>query len=176
VELSGDDDQFAVLVDLRDGDHTGMILQHPLFDRVLRRGEKLSPRFREYRLSADALPDRLQTMRDYRDPLAADPDGVDYDQHWLARMEPIVFRDRHSGWAVIVQEAYERSLGNTLADLRASLIGYGLAALGMVALVLAGLWVLVYCWMRETTPLRAGGAGGGGAETSPTPATPSETQ
>ena len=58
VELEGGKDQFAVLVDRRDGPNQGVVLQHPLFDRLLAERGRLPDRFRNYRVTAGDLPDR----------------------------------------------------------------------------------------------------------------------
>ncbi|MGQ9576726.1 MAG: protein kinase domain-containing protein [Thermoguttaceae bacterium] len=178
VNLKGDENQFAVLVDLRPGDHTGMILQHPLYDRLLQTHNLLPDRLQRYRLAPEDLPLRDQTKRDYRDPLAADPEGGAYDRHWLAWMEPVSVRDGDQGWGVIVQEAYQSAIGQTLAELRSKLIGYGLAAVAMVVLVLVSLWSLAFRLLSEAAPWKAGALVGGATERprpAPSPHVPTET-
>ena len=49
-------------------------------------------------------------------------------------------RGRDTGWIVIVQEAYDTAIGATLQKLERSLIRSGLVALGLIALVMAGMW------------------------------------
>ena len=176
VNFKGDENQFPVLVDLRPGDHQGMILQHPLFDKLLETQERLPDRFQlpEYRLTEADLPAPAnpQVMRDYRDPLAADREGQAYDKHWLAWIEPVSIRQSDAGWGVIVQESYETAIGSTLRQLRSKLIGYGLAALAMVVLVLVSLWSLASRLLVETGPLRAAGSPGPATERSGPPLTP----
>jgi eukaryotic-like serine/threonine-protein kinase len=140
IEPPDDEQQFAVLADLRAGDNPGVILQHPLFDAMIDKYGKLPDHFKNYRVSAGDLPDDPQRERNYLDPLAKDPQGAIYDRHWLARMEPIKVRDQKTGWVVIVQKAYDEAIGTTLSDLRRGLIRYGIAALAMIALVMALLW------------------------------------
>ena len=53
-------------------------------------------------------------------------------------MEPVKVRDEDTGWLVIVQTAYDAAIGSTLEDLTAGLIRYGLIALVLIALVMAG--------------------------------------
>jgi hypothetical protein len=146
--------QFAVLVDHRPGDYEGVILQHPLYDKLIAAKGRLPDRFEDYRLTPSDLPDRDETMRRYRDPLAADPEGGEYDCHWLARMAPVKVHGRPTGWVVIVQEAYEGAIGSTLSGLRAGMVKYGVAALAMVVLLLGGLWALAIRMIRETSPVR----------------------
>jgi hypothetical protein len=140
VELRGGENQFAVLVDNREGPQKGLVLQHPLFDKLLAGGGKLPDRFKTFRVNGDDLPDSTERQEHYSDPLAVDPDGGEYDRLWLARMEPVRVRDRDTGWIVIVQEAYDTAIGATLNELRKGLIHAGAIALGLIALVMAGLW------------------------------------
>lgn len=143
VELRGENNElspFAVLVDNREGDHKGLVLQHPLFDKLLRTGRPLPDRIKTYRINADDLPDDRQREENYRDPLAADPEGGDFDRPWLARMEQVRVGDKDTGWIVIVQEAYDSAIGETLDNLTRGLVRSGAIALGLIALVMAGLW------------------------------------
>jgi len=144
VELGGGEDQFAVLVDRRPGEHQGVILQHPLYDELLAREGKLPDRFQNYRLQADQLPDQKhpELQQDYHDPLAADPAAESFRRRWLARTEPVVVRGKPTGWVIIVQQAYDTAIGSTLDQLRRGLVRYGLAALGMVAGVMVVLWIV----------------------------------
>jgi len=175
VELEGSENQFAVLVDLREGEHTGMILQHPLFNRWLSKNDKIPGRFQNYRLASEDLPATAERMHDYRDPLAADPEGEPYERHWMARIEPVTVRGKDMGWAVIVQESYDTAIGSTLAGLRSALVGYGLAAVAMVVLVLAAVWGLAFRLLHESTPLRRSTMPGQPTERSATAASPTGT-
>ena len=90
---------------------------------------------------ADDLPDTPRWREEhYSDPLAVDPEGGQYNRLWLAEMEPVRVRGRDTGWIVIVQEAYDTAIGDTLAKLKHGLVTSGLIALGVIALVMAGLW------------------------------------
>ena len=144
IDFAGTKDQFAVLVDRREGDRPGVVLQHPLFDALLDKQGSLPDRFQTYRVRDDDLPDTQhpQLQEHYSDPLAADPEGGAFKRHWLARMEPVVVRGEPTGWVVIVQEAYDAAIGSTLEQLKRGLKRYGIAALSFVALVMAGLWGL----------------------------------
>jgi hypothetical protein len=141
IELREGKDQFAVLVDLRPGDNTSVILQHPLFNKMLAKYGKLDDRFKNYRVTADNLPNTAERKEYYVDPLGADPEGEElYHRHWLAQMEPIEVNGKDTGWVVIVQEAYKPAIGATLHNLRDGLFHYGIAALVMITLVMAALW------------------------------------
>ena len=91
IQFPGDENQFAVLVDNREGDHKGVVVQHPLFDKLLAKAKepRLPDRFKNYRVAADDLPDNLWSQEHYSDPLAVDPEGGEYKRPWLAQMEPV---------------------------------------------------------------------------------------
>jgi len=162
VELPGGDGQFAVLVDQRQGDHNGLILQHPLYDRLLAEQGDIPERLaqKKYRVRYDLPAGDPSGKHDYRDPLAADPEGGHYDRRWLAQLESVRVRDKETGMdketglAVIVQEPYDEAIGSTLADLRSGLVFYGLAATGMVVIVVIGLWTLAIRLLKEASPTR----------------------
>ena len=145
VTLPGLQSQFAVLVDMRPGEDQGLILQHPLYDKLIAEQGRLPDRFRDYLISTDDLPanDNPERQRHYYDPLGKDPEGKQYDLHWLARMEPVFVRGDPTGWLVIVQESYETAIGSTMASLQQRLLRYAAAALATVTLLLAGLWTLI---------------------------------
>ena len=181
VHLKGDENQFAVLVDLRPGNHTGMILQHPLFDKPLESNKPLLDRFEKprFRLTDEHLPVHEDVQRNYRDPLATDDEGQAYNKHWLARIEPVSVSGADAGWGVIVQESYETAIGQALGNLRSKLLGYGLAALAMVVLVLVSLWGLAFRLLGETGLLRGTGLPNSATERPRQPLTqrgPTETQ
>ncbi len=145
VTLPGLQSQFAVLVDMRPGEDQGLILQHPLYDKLIAQQGRLPDRFCRYAISVDDLPanDNPERQRHYHDPLGKDPEGQQYDRHWLARMEPVLVRGDPTGWLVIVQEAYDTAIGSTMAALQQRLLRYAVAALATVILLLAGLWTLI---------------------------------
>lgn len=170
IELEGGDRQFPVLVDWREGNNKGRILQHPLFDRLLDRYGKLPDHFKDYQLTADQLPNTDQRKRNYLDPLGTDSRGLPFRRKWLAEMEPIEIRDKETGWLVIVQQSHRRAIGDTLLGLRAALIGYGLVALAIIAMVLASVWGLAVRLLNEAAPTRLISPVGDGGQ-SPSPST-----
>jgi hypothetical protein len=149
------DHQFPVLVDWRDGENKGVILQHPLFDRLAAQQGALPDRFKELRLASGDLPRRTSRMEDYRDPVGDDPEGADFGRRWLAQMEPVVMRGQDTGWIVIVEDAYDRAVSTPLANLKAELVRYGVATAAMMGLLLAGLWTLAFRMLNQATPQRA---------------------
>jgi len=171
AELEGNEDRKVVLVDLRPGEHTGLVLQHPLYDDFIRAAVK-PPMLR---LQPDDFPTRPERQRDYRDPAASVPEGADYNRHWLAWMDPVRVRGQDVGWGVIVQQSYERAIGSALPGLRAGLIRYGLAAVGMIVVVLLAMWGLAFRLLRVATPLRRSLAPAQASERSATATSPTGT-
>ena len=168
--------QFAVLVDFRDGPNKGIVLQHPLFRDFEGAKRRVPDRFQDYRVSAESLPASTHRRQFYRDPLAADPQGEVYDTRWLAEMYPVVVRGENTGWLVIVQEAYSgrpNTIGWTMDQLKSGLRQYGLMGLIVVVVIVAGLWTFVALQrLREAKAVRRYTAGSGSTEIptgSPTP-------
>ncbi|MDZ7619475.1 MAG: hypothetical protein U1E05_20945, partial [Patescibacteria group bacterium] len=125
----------------RDGPQKGLIIQHPLFNRLIEERGILPEQFQDYRLTPDRLPDTSARQRGYRDPLAAAPEGAALNRMWLAHMAPIQMRMADTGWIVIVQEAHDAAIGRTLQQLRRVLIHHGIIALALVGLVMVVLWI-----------------------------------
>jgi serine/threonine protein kinase len=145
--------QFNVLIDGRQGDNRGVILQHPLFERLLKQQRNLdaefstSPRYR--------VP--LDTMRDgeiYLDPLGQHDDGEDFRQNWIAAVRPVRLAptDSHgssaargeqdTGLVVLVQEDYDLA-ASAVHQLGDSLLKQSILALSSVVLLVVALWYSV---------------------------------
>jgi hypothetical protein len=150
VELKGQSEQFPVLVDWREGDHRGLILQHPLYDELLAREGKLPENLSGYELTEAELPregDRESTEA-YRDKLGQTEVGAAYRGRYLAEVQPVVVRGRDLGWRVIVQQDYESALGGAIGRLERGLYTSGLLALAVMATVITGLWAVVIRILR----------------------------
>jgi hypothetical protein len=153
------DRQFAVLVDGRLGDHTGMILQHPLFDEILESQPRLPKHFTEprFHVPLDEL-NPADGTKTFQDPLGQDPAGRKYRKEWVAAKMPVYLIRRQDGHAesvdtglvVLVQEDYQASL-DPVQSLGRRLLREGLAALVGVVCVVFVLWSVVF--------LRSGQAG-----------------
>ncbi len=142
---------FAVLVDWRPGPNKGLILQHPLFEKLLEDHKQVPDRFQKYRLKESDLPDPKAKRENYVDPLAKDPLGKEYDKHYLAEPDRVAIRDGQTGWIVIVQESYDAAIGGTLEKLKASLFSSTLMAGGLIAVLSTVLWALVIRALNEPT-------------------------
>ncbi len=143
VDLQGGDRQFAVLVDWRGGANRGAILQHPLFNKLIREHGKLPDRIHDYRVTADQLPDAKERRENYVDPVGADREGEEFRRNWLAEMAPVGIRNGNTGWVVIVEESYQAAIGRTLARLQDSLMRSGALAVLLIAALSTLLWALV---------------------------------
>ncbi len=143
VALNRQAGQFAVLVDLRPGKDRGLILEHPLFDKLIDEHGQVPDRFLEYHLADNQLPDDKQQRANYVDPLGEDSEGSDYDKRWLAGIANVSLGAGNSGWQVIVQESYDQAIGRALDTLRTNLWEYGLVALIVIAALSTALWSFV---------------------------------
>ncbi|MBN2022739.1 MAG: protein kinase [Pirellulales bacterium] len=150
--FEGDDpEQFAALVDWRAGRNQGLILQHPRLDELLSSHDNLPEiELRKYRVVLTRAADGGGRLVRYRDPLSDVP--LD-QQRWLAEMAPVPIAGEtvnpEDCLAVVVQEAYQGSIGQTLVRLKASLVRRGFLALLVIAAVMAGLWTLALRMFRE---------------------------
>ncbi len=155
-----------VLVDRRPGEKQWLILQHPLLDKLRRDGE-IPERLSEIRLTAAGVPDDDKTRRNYRDPLAQDVAGGEYNRRWLADAVPVLVQGAGSreaedtGLLVIVQQPYDLAIGNALIDLRRSLTTISLLALVVITAVLMLLWGYVVRRFNRTAAARAARTGSG---------------
>ena len=164
TEATSRANQFAVLVDGRQVDHTGesdgktpgyIILQHPVFDDVIKNDGQLPERFyADYKLSPDVMESLNTGVSNYHDPLAADKEGKAYRQRYLAARAPVDVRETPTGWIVVVQDSYNQAIGATLGELSGSLVFSGLVGLAVIALVIVALWWFVIRMLEEPTRWR----------------------
>jgi len=145
-DFEGNEEQFAVLVDDREGEYRGAILQHPLFDTLLDKGKDL-PSLKEYSVDlGDPRDGSVRPLTRYEDPLGQHPDGGMYDRRWIAAKSAVSLRrdnlDSDSGLVVVVQEDYNAAIA-PVYQLGERLFREGLIALGVVigVVVLLGYFV-----------------------------------
>ncbi|MDA7979149.1 MAG: protein kinase [Pirellulales bacterium] len=85
---------------------------------------------------------QFQLQTEYRDPVTGDDSGA-----WLAAVVPVEVNHGNTksstGWAVVVQQRPEEAVA-PLQSLRSSLLTLGGVALASVALVLVGMWGIVF--------------------------------
>ncbi len=147
---------FAVLVDGRSGDSEGMILEHPLFEKILEHSGRLPDSFSRQRVDSQTL--RAGGMTNYQDPLGLTPEGQSYRRRWIAAVAPVIVRARHvengqvqwvdTGLKVIVQEDYHATVG-PVRQLGVRLLWEGFTALVVVVLVILTLWAIVLRAVRQ---------------------------
>ncbi len=145
--------QFNVLVDGRQGENRGVILQHPLFARILSESRNLDTEFStspKYRVPLDSM--RPGTI--YRDPLGEHPEGARLRRDWIAAKREVKLdpgerrlatglpQEIDSGLVVLVQEDYDLAAA-AVHQLGNSLFRQGILALSSVVAVVVVLWYSV---------------------------------
>lgn len=137
-------DYFAVLVDNREGERKGTILQHPLF-------QQQAPS-QDFRLTASQLAGVAQGFGyRYTDPLSAAPGGARYAGQWIAAAEAVDLPRRgkppqgngRTDLLVLVQ-VHVDSATAPVRQLGRRLTIDGLIALTLIVASVAGLWVIVF--------------------------------
>lgn len=174
--VAEDHTRFAVLVDGREGEDTGTILQHPLFDKLLSVRRALPDAFLEaqYRVPADLLRGE---GRVYDDPLgqyggSGTPEQIEYERQlaafyarpWIAAASPVqspsmANGDTESGLVVLVQADYDGVVGPA-RELGNQFIRNSLWMLTVVIVISLSLWYIVVRLFREprSPPRRTIGA------------------
>ncbi|MDA0657620.1 MAG: serine/threonine protein kinase [Planctomycetota bacterium] len=152
-------DQFAAIVDSREGEHYGQILQHPLFNQILETEAKLPLDIFDYRVPLADMLSRPQQI--YTDPLGEHPLGQEFRRKWIASLEPVrLTGDRDSrkdpsaadesqstGLVVLVQDDYDAAT-TPVRRLHGELLPLGLWALLATTVATCLLWLFVYRSMR----------------------------
>lgn len=152
--------RFAALIDVRKGPNFGVILQHPLLDRLNQQPAAPVEDYSatQYRVTPRQLVD---VQRDgeflYQDPLAQAAGGAMFRGDWLAGAERVRLPSG-SGEAedmvVLIQERYDDAT-EPVQRLGRRLKGEGLWSLGGVAGVILVLWYIVLRLLSEPDRVRA---------------------
>lgn len=147
IQSDASTEQVAVLIDSRQGDKYGTILQHPLMDQRAAQGYSLATR--RFQLSLPLLDQLLEGRDvDYIDPVADTDGGQAYQGTWLAAVQPVALpqsernEGEHSELLVLVQYR----LSNVTAPVQTlleSLWREGAIAMVAIVLVMFLLWYLV---------------------------------
>ncbi len=87
VDFEDGNGQYAILIDNRPGDNTGVVLEHPLFEQLMKSGQNLPPEITRYRIKN--LEEIAATKR-FHDPIGSNERGRAYDRDWIAAVEPVV--------------------------------------------------------------------------------------
>ena len=87
VDFEDGNGQYAILIDNRPGDNTGVVLEHPLFEQLMNSGQNLPPEITRYRIQN---LDKIAATKRFRDPIGSNDRGKSYDREWIAAVEPVV--------------------------------------------------------------------------------------
>ncbi len=155
LDLQSNRDRFAVLIDTREGERQGLVLQHPLYDELEDTAE-----LEQFRLPKDRAYPQTESTDDYRDVFALHSSGEKFNKRWLAAQRPVVVRGRDTGWVVLVQESYDHAIGGAVEELRSAFLSTGLLTLAGVAIVIGALWAFVVRGLSGPRRRRAGRANG----------------
>jgi eukaryotic-like serine/threonine-protein kinase len=154
-------DRFAALIDGRPGPNFGVILQHPLLDRLNLDNHLPGEDFAatKYRINPNQLDRIIQDETYlYQDPLSSAPGGEVYRGEWIAAIDRVRLPDgaeESEDMIVLVQERYDEAT-QTVKQLGGRLKEEGLWALAGVAGVIAVLWYIVLRVLSEShLPKRA---------------------
>jgi serine/threonine protein kinase len=147
-------DRFAALLDGRPGPNFGVILQHPLLDRLNLDQGLVEEDFTatKYRVTSAQLERiRQDDSYLYKDPLSAARGGETYAGDWIAAIDQVRLpsgTEESEDMIVLVQERYEEAT-EPVKQLGRRLKGEGLWALGGVAGVIVVLWYIVLRLLSE---------------------------
>ena len=173
VSFPTSQDRCALLVDGREGDFQGVVLQHPLYEELISQQQMLPERFDEYRMDIRQWTTRRSEDRDryravvYQDPLGQDVLGHRYRGDWIGCAAPVqvtLFRDEDgtitpglfdTGFLMVVQERLATA-SEPVQRLASRLLLEGLAALLAIAIAIPIVWGFVMKMMRDPEESLAG--------------------
>lgn len=155
---------YAVLIDGRPGPSRGSILQHPLFGRIARQGEKLPEELLGMRVPQEVLDNK--TGRLYSDPLGQHPRGKDFSQHWIAAAASVrapsvpgvayAPKTEDTGLDVLVQSDYDQAIA-PVRQLSQRLLRNIVLMLSVVVIAGIAVWALALRAFRDPPRPRAKG-------------------
>ena len=152
----------VVLIDGRRGPNRGVILQHPLFDRM---GQDYS--VTQYRVTDDQLL-HLRSGGNYHDPLAEAPGGEEFQGDLIAAVHSVRLPGGtpiSKSLIVLVQEPFSAATA-PVKELGSTLKREGLWALGGVLAVILVLWYIVLRMLSEPRIVLHGRTANGSLATS----------
>ncbi len=92
-------------------DHLSLIVQHPKFENLAKLDSARLEEFLNQSVEDKILMDEVDGSDNYVDPVGELPGGEEFRQRWLAGWQPVLVRDRPTGWYVLVQQSYDTVLG-----------------------------------------------------------------
>lgn len=147
VDFESAANQYALLFDQRPGSNRGIILEHPLFEELRRKGQAIPADLAQSRIAGEVI-----VIDEFLDPIGATKWGEPYRHRSVIGMSEVSYakkledgatEPKNSGLAVVVAESFDEvirpshQLGDRLA--RLALI----ASLFLIGVALAMWWVVV---------------------------------
>ena len=162
VEFENDSDHYAMLVDFREGENQGVILEHPLFDSLREAGKIDFPtlqRFNTRRIALESITDK-----GFEDPIGKDELGRDYQGVSIVSTSEVMQRkggtleplddgqmNQNVGTGLVVMTLEDSdSIFAPVRSLGRQLFWLAFAALVMVTVVATALAWLVIRSLRES--------------------------
>ncbi len=138
-------DYFAVLIDGRQGDRQGTVLQHPLFQERAPAADFQVPPAQLQRITTEPV-------YDFRDPLAEASGGEIYRGDWIAATQTVSLPDRspqgngqrHDTDLLVLVQVKAAAATGPVQQLGRWLALDAAAALGVVVMVVMALWGIVF--------------------------------
>jgi hypothetical protein len=156
IDFENQQSHYAMLVDNRVGDNRGIILEHPLFQKLLALQEKLPDDVSRSIVDLDALEKRSETEPRFRDPVGKHPLGSAYDREavvgrsdvmLLKSLEPSELHDKSASDLDSSEESPKLTVDNREKSERQP-TGLVVLALEDYASVVAPANNLIYQWGR----------------------------
>lgn len=145
-------EQYALLVDFREGPTQGVILSHPYLDEFAAKDKKLPDGFLEKQtLDKEAV----KASRTFQDPLARYDDR--YSGNWVVGIRPIyrtIFeapdRSLEETGLVVLAVENSRSIMRPVEELGRQILILGVASIALIILVGIGFWFLAIRSAKES--------------------------
>lgn len=148
INMEETDSHFAVLVDERPGKTQGLILEHPIYNQLIKKGTRIPDSFLspEFRVTEKIIPDTNEKMRSYRDPLAKSPHAEGkYAERWLAASADVHLGFPDGGnWMIITQKSYDKTIGSIFSSLEAHFWHVYLFGAAAFVLIVPTLWYFIH--------------------------------
>ncbi len=168
IEFDNAQEQYVMLVDGRQGDYHGTVIEHPLLAKIFSERGEIPDSLNAKRIGNDVLrklnsadendTDQIHHLGRFQDPLASDLEGVEFDKEWLAawaRVKSRVGTEKDSddrvdtGFRVIAVADHGRALQPSRQ------LGQQMARIGSLAvlfflLVSAGLLYIVFRSLKKS--------------------------
>lgn len=152
VAFEDRDDQYAMLVDFREGPNQGAILGHPYYKERTKNGEKLSAEFLE---KQKIIPDAKDPNRIFLDPLAQY--SARFEGEWVVgarNIERTIFDDNKNEVQktdlVVLAVEKTSSIMKPVENLGRQILILGVVAVFVIILVGVGLWILAIRSAKES--------------------------